>query len=71
VENSENEFIEAFKLFDESGTGLISPAKLRQALFSLGETITDAEFEELMSEADIDDNGLINYEKFVGTMMSY
>ena len=57
----ENEVIEAFRVFDKDGTGLVSVAELKEALTSLGEKLTEEEVEELFSEGEIDADGLINY----------
>jgi calmodulin len=59
---SEAEVMEAFRVFDMDGTGLVSAAELREALTSLGEKLTEEEVEELFNEGEIDDNGLINYQ---------
>ena len=63
--NSEEEMLEAFRVFDLKGNGYISAADLRHAMTNLGETITDNEFDSLLAEIDIDGDGQINYEEFV------
>jgi len=40
----------------------ISAAELGQVMVSLGENLTDAEINEMVSEADIDGDGQVNYE---------
>jgi len=55
----------AFDVFDKDGSGTISADELRQVMRSLGENLTDREIDEMIREADKDDNGTIDYEEFV------
>jgi calmodulin len=41
--DTEEELIEAFKVFDRDGNGLISAAELRHVMTNLGEKLTDEE----------------------------
>ena len=66
----EDEFKEAFRVFDKDGNGFISAAELRHVMTNLGEKLTDEEVDEMIREADIDGDGQINYEEFVKMMMS-
>ncbi len=63
--DTEEELIEAFKVFDRDSNGLISSQELKHVMTSLGEKITDEEVDEMIREADIDGDGYINYEEFV------
>jgi calmodulin len=67
---SEEEILEAFKVFDKDGNGFISAAELRHIMISVGEKLSDEEVDEMIREADIDGDGQINYEEFVKMMMS-
>ena len=64
----ESEILEAFKVFDKNGDGLISASELRHIMSSLGEKLTAEEVEEMMREAEVDDKGHVNYESFVRMM---
>lgn len=66
---TEEEFIEAFKVFDRDGNGLISAAELKHVMTNLGEKLTDEEIETMLEEADLDKDGAVNYQDFVKMMM--
>ena len=53
---------EAFRVFDKDGSGFISSDELKIVMESLGETLTDAEVEAMMKEADKDSDGQVSYE---------
>ena len=59
--DSEDEVMEAFRVFDKNGAGFVSAAELRGILTSLGEKLTEEEVDELFKEGEIDSNGFINY----------
>merc|ERR1712025_885172 len=68
--DSEEEILEAFKVFDKDGNCFISAAELRHVMTNLGEKLTDEEVDEMIREADIDGDGQVNYEEFVTMMTS-
>ena len=49
------------RVFDVDGTGRVSAAELREVLTSLGEKLTEEEVEELFSEGQVDEDGMIDY----------
>merc|ERR1719385_553370 len=55
--DTEEELIEAFKVFDRDGNGFISAAELRHVMTNLGEKLTDEEVDEMIREADVDGDG--------------
>lgn len=61
-QDTEAELRAAFKVFDRDGSGTISVKELRTVMESLGEKLTDDEFDEMMKEADKDGDGSINCE---------
>ena len=60
--DSEEEIVEAFRVFDKDGKGFISTAELRHVMTNLGETLIDEEIDEMLREADIADDDMVNYE---------
>jgi calmodulin len=63
--DTDEELIEAFKVFDRDCNGQITAQELKHVMTNLGEKIEDAEVEEMIKEADLDGDGYINYEEFV------
>ena len=68
--DSEDELIEAFKVFDRDGNGKISAHELRYVMLSSGEDLTEQDIQEMVLEADTDGDGFIDYEEFVRIMMN-
>ena len=70
--NKENdpeiEIINTFQIFAAENNGLIPNEELFHIIRTFGETLTDKEIEEIISEADVDGDGYINYEEFVRMM---
>lgn len=61
--DTEDEIREAFRVFDDSGTGSISSNQLFLILTTMGDKprLTDEEAKEAVKTADIDGDGDINY----------
>jgi len=67
---SDEEIIEAFKVFDKEGKGFISAAELRHIMTNIGEKLSSDEVDEMLREADVDSEGLISYIEFVKMLVS-
>lgn len=67
--DTEEELVEAFKVFDKDGSGFINTAEIRHVMTNLGEKLSDEEVDEMVREADVDGDGQVNYEDFVKMMM--
>ncbi|XP_055297240.1 calmodulin-like isoform X2 [Sitodiplosis mosellana] len=65
VAEGEDELKEAFRVFDKNNDGLISATELRHVMTNLGERLSDAEVDDMIKEADSDNDGFVNYEEFV------
>lgn len=62
---SETKMREAFKVFDNFGTGQVNLLQMKSALQNLGEKLRDEELDEILREVDIDADGNCNYEELV------
>lgn len=60
----EAEIAEAFKVFDRNGDGKISAAELRHVLTSIGEKLSDADVDQMIREADTNNDGEIDIQEF-------
>ncbi|KAL4237851.1 hypothetical protein ACF0H5_002563 [Mactra antiquata] len=70
VPEPDDQLLEAFRVFDKEGTGVISAADLRKIVTTMGERLTDEEVEEMIREADDDGDGQINYQEFTQLLIS-
>ena len=61
--DTSTELIQAFKVFDKDGDGLISYEELRIAIANLGEKLSDEEIDEML--AGVDASKAINQEEFL------
>ena len=59
--DDEDELRQAFRTFDRDGNGLITSAELRHVMMNLGEKLTGEECDEMIKEADLDGDGMVNY----------
>ena len=67
---AEEEVINEFRVFDKEGNGLIASSELKHIMMTIGDKMSEEEAEEMVNEADIDEDGMINYEEFVRMMMA-
>ncbi|KAK2497698.1 hypothetical protein MC885_012308 [Smutsia gigantea] len=56
---------EVFRVFDVDGNGYISVDELKQVMAKLGEELSQEVLEAMIHEADVDQDGQVNYEEFV------
>ena len=68
--DQERDMREAFKVLDIQGKGFINEAELRQIMCTLGEPLTQEEFNLLMTKCEKDSDGTILYDQFVDMLIS-
>ena len=68
--DQERDMREAFKVLDIQGKGFINEAELRQIMCTLGEPLTQEEFNLLMTKCEKDSDGTIMYDTFVDMLIS-
>ena len=61
----EEDLIEAFKVFDVDGNGVVQASELHALMTQLGERVSEAEVLEIIAEHDIDGDGMIDYDEFI------
>ena len=66
--NSKEEIMKVFRLFDEDNTGFITFRALKRICAELGEGLTDAEIQEMIQEADVDQDNQISFNEFYRVM---
>ncbi|KKY13584.1 putative cell division control protein cdc31 [Diplodia seriata] len=64
-----DEINRAFELFDEGGKGRITLDDLRRVARELGEGLQEEELQAMIEEFDLDGDGAIGREEFVGICM--
>jgi Ca2+-binding EF-hand superfamily protein len=65
-----NAVVEAFRVFDPSGSGVIHIQELKRVLTTLGERMSADEVDALITDADADGDGNINYGAFADRLMT-
>ena len=73
--DNEDEYIEAFRIFDKNRNDLISKEELKEAMtiigqFVWGESPTDEDIEYMIKEADTDGDGFLHYSDFIRKIKS-
>ena len=66
--DSREEVEKVFRLFDEDGSGFITFRSLKRVVGELGEAMTEAEMQEMIDEADRDQDGKISFDEFFRIM---
>ena len=61
-----DEILRAFDLFDEGGKGKINLNDLRRVARELGESLQEEELIAMIEEFDVDGDGMISRDEFVG-----
>jgi len=54
----------AFRVFDKDGNGFITRDELKEAMEMIGEPVTDEDIDNMITMADLNKDGKIDYEEF-------
>ena len=68
-QDSEEDIINEFKKMDKIGNGTISEKDLRDLMANYGNALTQDEIEDVIQEANVDENGYINIENFTKILL--
>jgi calmodulin len=68
--DSENDIRNAWKVFDKDQRGWIEAKELRHVLTNIGEKLSGNEMDDMIKEADPDNDGKIQYEEFVRLLLA-
>ena len=68
-QDSEEDLINEFKKMDKKGNGTISEKDLRDLMSNYGNALTKNEIEDIIQEANVDQNGYINIEYFAKILL--
>ena len=68
-QDSEEDIIKEFKKMDRLGNGTISEKDLRNLMSNYGNALSQGEIEDIIQEANVDENGYINIEKFTKVLL--
>ncbi|XP_032956592.1 calmodulin-like [Rhinolophus ferrumequinum] len=60
----EQDMKHVFRAFDLDGDGYITVDELKKAMVQVGEKLSQEELEAMIKEADVDQDGKVNYEEF-------
>lgn len=66
---SEEDLVNAFKVFDRDGNGVITTSELKEVMTNLGDKLSDEEAEAMIRDADADGDGVVDYKEFIKFMM--
>jgi calmodulin len=69
TQDSENDLIQEFSKLDGEGKGKIKESDLRKLMSDYENALTNKEMEEIMLDTDIDEDGYVDYVKFVKTLI--
>ncbi|CAO3620452.1 unnamed protein product [Mucor fragilis] len=66
--NAEEGIAKVFEMLDTDNDGQLTGEDLKRGVSLFGNSVTETDVEEMMASADVDGDGLINYEEFLKVM---
>ena len=67
--DTEEEMVEAFKVFDRDNDGRISYQDLRKVMRQIGDNMSDEMCKEIIASGDTDSDGFLSYDEFIKMMV--
>ncbi|KAK2165820.1 hypothetical protein LSH36_45g12019 [Paralvinella palmiformis] len=65
----ERSLVDAFKVFDRQDNGRITSRELRTIVMTLGESMDTKLVDDMIKDADMEGDGLIDYKQFVSKLL--
>lgn len=66
---TKDELIEAFSIFDQDKSGLISAKELKNVCMQTGDKLSDSEIDEILENADTNSDGMLSIEEFAQMLL--
>merc|ERR1712124_245629 len=60
-----DDMLKAFRLFDDDGTGFVTFKNIKRVAKETNQTLTDEELQEMLTDADKDEDGQLNEEEWL------
>jgi len=67
-EDTPEDFIDIFKLFDRDANGLIRIEEIKKVILEYESNLSDEDFDDLFKHAEIE-NGIFDYKRFIHSML--
>ena len=67
--DTEEEMVEAFKVFDRDGDGLISLNELKLVMRQIGEPLSERDCQDIITSGDRDNDNKLNFDEFIRMMV--
>ena len=67
--DTEEELVEAFKVFDRDSNGLITYQELYLVMTQIGEGLTIEDCQDIIAAGDRDNDGMLNFDEFIRMMI--
>lgn len=64
------DYMEAFRVFDFTGSGKVEVETIKTILVQYGEDVTEDDISYMLNDADVDGDGLIDYKNFVRLLLN-
>ena len=68
--DTEEVILNAFRVFDIEGNGLLSITDMRHIMINMTENVNEDELDEILINADTDGDGFIKYEEFIRMLLT-